>query len=91
MIDIVADRGWLSATLWIIHLMQMIMQARWIDESALTTLPHVEKEHLHIFSSSPKCLPEFCAAMSNNYTRLSKLLLPELKEEEVHKVIIDSI
>ena len=39
MLDIVADEGWLSPALRIVLLLQMIVQARWINENSLLTLP----------------------------------------------------
>ncbi|XP_003370094.1 putative DEAD/DEAH box helicase, partial [Trichinella spiralis] len=41
MVDISAERGWLATTLRVIGLMQMIVQARWITDPPLSTLPHV--------------------------------------------------
>lgn len=40
MIDIAADNGLLSATMYGVHLSQMISQARWMTDSPLLTLPH---------------------------------------------------
>ena len=86
MIDVAAERGYLSTTLQIMQLLQMVLQARWIDESALLTLPHIEKEHLCLFDEFPKCLPWFCTTMSNNYKRLSTVLLKEFIDDHVNKV-----
>ncbi|OUC43404.1 hypothetical protein D917_09799, partial [Trichinella nativa] len=41
MVDISAERGWLATTLRVIGLIQMIVQARWITDPPLSTLPHV--------------------------------------------------
>ncbi|XP_015598741.1 activating signal cointegrator 1 complex subunit 3 [Cephus cinctus] len=90
MIDVVAEHGWLASTLRVMQILQMIIQARWVDESALITLPHVEKDHLHLFSSLPKNLPTLCSVTHNNYERLAKALRSEFTEREiqqVHKVI----
>ena len=35
MIDVSAENGWLSTTLRIMTVMQMVIQARWINESSL--------------------------------------------------------
>lgn len=86
MIDVVAELGFLSSTLRVMQLLQMVLQARWIEEPALLTLPYIEKEHLHLFSEFPKCLPWFCATFSNNYSRLSKVLLQEFIDDHVSKV-----
>ncbi|XP_023246702.1 activating signal cointegrator 1 complex subunit 3 [Copidosoma floridanum] len=86
MIDVVAERGLLSSTLRVMHLMQMVLQARWIDESSLITLPYIEKEHLHLFSDFPKSLPAFCATVFNNYGRLANHLLHEFIDDQVNKI-----
>jgi hypothetical protein len=60
MLDFCADQGWLSASLHIVHLMQMCCQSRWLSDSDLCTLPHVEPEHLvRFFNNTPRidCLP----------------------------------
>ena len=60
MIDVSADAGWLSTTLQILTLLQMIIQGRWNTESSLLILPHMETfivtslEQQHI-----SCLPQF--------------------------------
>lgn len=46
MIDVAADSGMLSTSLSIMKLLQCIKQARWDDDSPLTTLPHIEKTML---------------------------------------------
>ncbi|XP_008555073.1 activating signal cointegrator 1 complex subunit 3 [Microplitis demolitor] len=85
MIDIVAENGWLSSTLRMIQLMQMIIRARWIDESALTTLPHVHKEDLSLFDKSPKSLPGFCA-FAGNYSRLAKVFDRKFSESQIRDI-----
>ncbi|XP_072748400.1 activating signal cointegrator 1 complex subunit 3 [Anoplolepis gracilipes] len=90
MIDTVAERGWLTSTLTIMQLFQMIIQARWMDESAITTLPHIKKEDLHLFSSLSIALPALCFNTRNHYNKLTKVLCREYSEEqirEIHEVI----
>lgn len=86
MIDIVAENGWLASTLRIMQLLQMVIQARWIDEPAVITLPHINKEHLPLFSSLPAPLPVLCATTINNYNRLVKAFSKEFHEEQIHQV-----
>lgn len=50
MIDITAERGWLATTLRTQQLMQCIIQARWIDDPVVLTLPHVEPHNAHVFN-----------------------------------------
>jgi len=87
MIDTVAERGWLTSTLRITQLFQMIVQARWIDESAIITLPHIRKEDLHLFSSLSLVLPMLCSITNDNYSRLAKILCEEYQENQMHEVI----
>ncbi|XP_044008422.1 activating signal cointegrator 1 complex subunit 3, partial [Aphidius gifuensis] len=59
MIDVVTENGWLSSMLCMIQILQMVIQARWIDHSALMTLPHIDFQQLAYFDNLPKSLPEF--------------------------------
>lgn len=54
MIDICAERGWLATVLQIQQLLQCIIQARWLDDCAVLTLPNVEDYNIPIFK---KLLP----------------------------------
>jgi activating signal cointegrator complex subunit 3 len=90
MIDVVAERGFLSSTLQIIQLLQMILQARWIDEPAILNLPYVEKKHLPLFSNLSICLPLFCSTVANNYSQLSKILSEEMVDNHISKVSINT-
>jgi len=90
MIDTVAERGWLTSTLKIMQLFQMIVQARWIDESAITTLPHIKKEDLHLFSSLSMALPILCSITYDNYNRLAKVLHKgEYRVDQIREVIME--
>lgn len=49
MLDVAANEGWLVTALSICNLVQMIVQGRWLHDSSLLTLPHVEKQDLYLF------------------------------------------
>ncbi|XP_048008746.1 activating signal cointegrator 1 complex subunit 3 [Megalobrama amblycephala] len=49
MLDVVANEGWLVSALSVCNLVQMIVQARWLHDSSLLTLPHIEKQDLYVF------------------------------------------
>ncbi|KAM7382305.1 hypothetical protein PAMP_002043 [Pampus punctatissimus] len=49
MLDIAASEGWLITALSICNLVQMIVQGRWLHDSSLLTLPHVEQQNLYLF------------------------------------------
>ncbi|XP_034181076.1 activating signal cointegrator 1 complex subunit obelus [Osmia lignaria lignaria] len=86
MIDTVAEHGWLASALTIIQLLQMIIQARWIDEPAITTLPYVNSEHLELFLPLSTILPVLCATMYNKYNVLVEVLGKEFQEEQIHQI-----
>lgn len=91
MIDTVAEHGWLASALTIIQLLQMIIQARWIDQPAITTLPYVNSEHLQLFSRLSIILPELCATMYNKYKVFVEVLGKEFQEEQIHQVNISFV
>ncbi|CAK9814213.1 Activating signal cointegrator 1 complex subunit 3 [Anthophora plagiata] len=86
MIDTVAEQGWLASTLMIIHLLQMIIQARWFDESAITTLPYVNSEHLQLFSTLSPILPELCILTRSKYNLLVEILGREFQQEQIYQI-----
>uniref|UniRef100_A0A3Q2PUF9 Activating signal cointegrator 1 complex subunit 3 n=1 Tax=Fundulus heteroclitus TaxID=8078 RepID=A0A3Q2PUF9_FUNHE len=49
MLDVAANEGWLVTALSVCNLVQMIVQGRWLHDSSLLTLPHIEQHHLHLF------------------------------------------
>uniref|UniRef100_A0A9J7XKW9 Activating signal cointegrator 1 complex subunit 3 n=1 Tax=Cyprinus carpio carpio TaxID=630221 RepID=A0A9J7XKW9_CYPCA len=61
MLDVVANEGWLVSALSICNLVQMIIQARWLHDSSLLTLPHFQKQDLyvfrHLFTQSVSSIP----------------------------------
>lgn len=52
MLDVAANEGWLVTTITICNLVQMIVQGRWLHDSSLLTLPHVERQDLYMFRFS---------------------------------------
>ncbi|XP_044063670.1 activating signal cointegrator 1 complex subunit 3 [Siniperca chuatsi] len=49
MLDLAANEGWLVTAISICNLVQMIVQGRWLHDSSLLTLPHVEQQDLYLF------------------------------------------
>lgn len=79
-LDFCAEQGFLRASLYIINLMQMACQGRWLSDSDLLTMPHVETEHLNrFFENKPRldCLP----ALIDAYDRYGPSLLENLLED----------
>ncbi|XP_059556832.1 activating signal cointegrator 1 complex subunit 3 isoform X2 [Myotis daubentonii] len=92
MLDVTANQGWLVTALNITHLVQMVIQGRWLKESSLLTIPHIEQHHLHIFRKwSPgvkgsrvggpgfiECLPELIQACGGKEQVFSSMIENEL-------------
>lgn len=57
MLDVAANEGWLVSALSICNLVQMIVQARWLHDSSLLTLPHIDQRNLYLFRCVDSCLP----------------------------------
>eukprot|EP00096_Caligus_rogercresseyi_P011658 TRINITY_DN4662_c0_g1_i1.p1 TRINITY_DN4662_c0_g1~~TRINITY_DN4662_c0_g1_i1.p1 ORF type:complete len:616 (+),score=171.71 TRINITY_DN4662_c0_g1_i1:57-1850(+) len=75
MIDISGDAGHLSSTLAIQTLMQMIVQARWDTDPAVSTLPFLEPRDACFFSKvHDGCLPGAVYEFKDNIKGLSNLL-----------------
>lgn len=51
MIDICAEQGWLATVLRIQQLLQCIVQARWLDDPVVLTLPNVEEQNVPCFKA----------------------------------------
>ncbi|KAI5711773.1 hypothetical protein M8J75_003022 [Diaphorina citri] len=72
LIDVTAEYGWLSCAISLQHLMQMIIQALWLQDSPLLQLPHVVKENLHLFrNKNPNTLPGLVTCRT--YSDLSRI------------------
>uniref|UniRef100_A0A667ZUV8 Activating signal cointegrator 1 complex subunit 3 n=1 Tax=Myripristis murdjan TaxID=586833 RepID=A0A667ZUV8_9TELE len=52
MLDVAASEGWLVTALSICNLVQMIVQGRWLHDSSLLTLPHIEQQDLYLFRTA---------------------------------------
>uniref|UniRef100_A0A8C0HYS9 Helicase C-terminal domain-containing protein n=1 Tax=Balaenoptera musculus TaxID=9771 RepID=A0A8C0HYS9_BALMU len=92
MLDVAAHQGWLVTVLNITNLVQMVIQGRWLKDSSLLTIPHIENHHLHIFRKwSPgikgpraghpgpiECLPELIHACGGRDHGFSSMIEKEL-------------
>lgn len=100
MLDVTANQGWLVTALNITHLVQMVIQGRWLKESSLLTIPHIEQHHLHIFrkwspgvkgprAGSPgfiECLPELIHACGGKEQVFSSMIENELPAPKMKQV-----
>ncbi|XP_066464224.1 activating signal cointegrator 1 complex subunit 3 isoform X1 [Eleutherodactylus coqui] len=97
MLDVAAHHGWLVTVLNITSLVQMVIQARWIHDSSLLTVPNIEKHHLHLFrkwnsgkiSNSKdvpgpiECLPELVSACGGKEEIFFSLVERELSAAHI--------
>ena len=78
MVDLCAESGWLDSTLRVINMLQMLVQARWDNQSALLTLPAFTDSALHLLESQavlPASLPGLVhwARANNKVSQNSKV------------------
>ncbi|XP_044531332.1 activating signal cointegrator 1 complex subunit 3 [Gracilinanus agilis] len=98
MLDVAANQGWLVTALNITSLIQMVIQGRWIYDSSLLTLPHIEQHHLHLFrkwsqgkrkgppgsyQGPIECLPELIAACEGKEKIFNCIIDGELQTAHV--------
>lgn len=93
MIDTSSEYGWLSVSLSCQVLMQAIVQARWPTDSPLLTLPHVESQHLYLFTQMSKETKKPCmmlngvkVACARNYEALARTLRKEFDENQIEQI-----
>ncbi|KAM3614996.1 uncharacterized protein V6R79_021978 [Siganus canaliculatus] len=98
MLDIVASEGWLVTAIGICNLVQMLVQGRWLHDSSLQTLPHVEQQHLYLFrkwqhrkgrgnaggfSGPLEGLPELIDACNGEQSVLAAILRQEFHSSQI--------
>ena len=81
MIDVSAENGWLATTLHIVNIMQMVIQGRWVTESPILILPHLEPHMLYLFKKKKlQSIPELWNLCQGQCEPLASILRPELDE-----------
>ncbi|KAF3840311.1 hypothetical protein F7725_019028 [Dissostichus mawsoni] len=96
MLDVAANEGWLVAALSICNLVQMVVQGRWLHDSPLLTLPHVEQQHLYLKWANKKGrssgggssgqiegLPELIAACNGKESVFAAIVGQELQSSQI--------
>ncbi|XP_054270395.1 activating signal cointegrator 1 complex subunit 3 [Macrosteles quadrilineatus] len=89
MVDVCAEQGWLATTLRLQLLMQMVSQARWLHDSPITTLPHVEPHQLYVFRKY-QAMSSLPSLMTLPYNKVADELRQEFDEgqiEQIYKVL----
>ena len=90
MIDIVAERGYLTSTLNSIHLMQMLKQGRWLSQSSLLQLPYLDDDTI-VSLNDQHNLRDLCDLLSWPQQKLSSILSRYLRELDVKEVSFGGI
>lgn len=91
MLDVSADQGWLATSLYITHLIQMIIQGHWLDDSSLLTIPHVMPYHLHYFrhqktGNAIETLAELMEVCAGNHGTLMDMLGKEMEKQQIEQI-----
>jgi activating signal cointegrator complex subunit 3 len=88
MIDVSAERGWLATTLRTQQIMQMVIQARWVEDSPILTLPHLEARHMLLFKKNGSQLQTLPGLRSVAWRHAAEILRGELDEGEILQVSV---
>ncbi|KAL9968716.1 hypothetical protein ACROYT_G020835 [Oculina patagonica] len=89
MIDVSSAEGWLATALRCMHLVQMVVQGRWLHDCTLLTLPCVDPDLLSLFrmnGRSLECLPELLDAVRGERKVLNAMLGDALSPGEITQV-----
>ena len=90
MIDVASAEGWLATALRCMHLVQMVVQGRWLHDCTLLTLPCVDPGLLRYFRvegrRSLECLPELLDAVRGQRKVLHSMLEDALSAGEINEV-----
>lgn len=87
MIEISAEAGYLVLCLRLVQLMQMIIQARWITDPPIISLPEVEKHLIPSRELSSLCLPRLCNVALKSYKQFEEFMLrTQLEHKTIEKV-----
>ena len=89
MIDVSSAEGWLATSLRCMHLVQMVIQGRWLHDCTLLSLPCVDSDILSLFrhqGRSLECLPELLDAVRGERRVLNAMLGDALSQGEITEV-----
>ena len=90
MIDVSSAEGWLATSLRCMHLVQMVVQGRWLHDCTLLTLPCIDPDLLSLFRVEGRpleCLPELLDALKGERKVLNTMLGDALSPLEITEVI----
>ena len=103
MLDVAADEGWLVTVLSLVNLLQMVIQGRWLSDSTLLQLPHVQPYHIHCFrpiqdggarrkhlptlKAPIETLPELLHTVNGRFDVINAFLDQEMSREQITEVM----
>jgi activating signal cointegrator complex subunit 3 len=92
MVDLAADQGWLATALHVMLIVQMLIQARWHDDSSLLSLPHVSEVEVERLEQAvdATCLPELMELVNQqggSRERVRKVLEESLSRAQAEQVV----
>ncbi|CAH1802861.1 unnamed protein product, partial [Owenia fusiformis] len=92
MLDVLADQGWLVSVLRTIHLIQMVVQGRWLEDSSLLTLPHIQPFHVDALMSSKRgggieCIPELMAVCRGGISSLTAVIGEYFNRTQIDQIL----
>eukprot|EP00457_Paulinella_chromatophora_P000148 gb/GEZN01000148.1/.p1 GENE.gb/GEZN01000148.1/~~gb/GEZN01000148.1/.p1 ORF type:complete len:2144 (+),score=329.45 gb/GEZN01000148.1/:63-6494(+) len=92
MVDLAAEAGWLGTALKTMHLVQMIIQARWLTDSTLQNLPHMSSELLKsLWEMEIETLSELLHLPRTRLIKACRSLGLGLMEEEQLCKVLDGL
>jgi len=89
MIDACAENGWLRQTLHCINLIQMVVQARWLDDDAFMALPFIDEMASAALVKKFKVatIPQLQQLSKGNSAALEQALIPFLDDPNQFQLV----
>eukprot|EP00803_Ostreobium_quekettii_P005866 evm.model.scf_17.6 EVM.evm.TU.scf_17.6 scf_17:76728-98390(+) len=88
MVDIAADAGWLGTALTVMNLIQSVMQARWVQDSSLLSVPSVDARCVEALEEvGISCLPQLLEVVEHRGSFVSDVLSPLIGNGAAEKAV----
>eukprot|EP01119_Soliformovum_irregulare_P015903 TRINITY_DN4546_c1_g1_i2.p1 TRINITY_DN4546_c1_g1~~TRINITY_DN4546_c1_g1_i2.p1 ORF type:complete len:1649 (-),score=558.98 TRINITY_DN4546_c1_g1_i2:15-4961(-) len=85
MVDVCADAGYLWTTLKTMHLLQMVLQGLWFEDSNLKTLPGIDDQT--VFKLKNDGIETLGQVVGMGEKKFSEILKKHMKQRDVEKVM----
>lgn len=92
MIDTCAENGWLRPTLYCINLIQMIVQARWLNDDAFMALPFINEAASAALVKQFRVdnIPQLQRLTRANSAAIEQVVLPYLEDSSQFEIVTSS-